>query len=139
VELGCEFRIVPSTDAQAEVPAADQVRSVHLAITDLLTRHAVAPPAQERRTHPRVPFRRAVGVEAEDWPEPVTGYARDLSKGGMSLIARMALPPLVTVVFVPYEGATPLRIRARVVRCNRIRDGFFDVGLQFLRLDAPAG
>jgi hypothetical protein len=56
----------------------------------------------------------------------------------MSLITRVALPPTVTVVFPPRGKLTPLRVRSRVVRSNKVQAGFYDVGVQFLRLDSTA-
>ncbi len=141
VELGCSFQVgsglVPA--APAEASAAEQVREVHQAVLDVLTLHqAPTSPAHERRIHPRVVFNKSITVEGEGEAGPVVGYARDLSKGGMSLITRSPLPLAVSVVFLVREGAPPLRIRSRVVRCNKIAEGFYDVGIQFLRLEAAS-
>ncbi len=74
-----------------------------------------------------------VTLDVEGHAGQVTGYARDLSKGGMSLIARVSLPRAMALLVLPREGAAPLRIRARMVRCNKIQEGFYDIGMQFLR------
>jgi hypothetical protein len=56
----------------------------------------------------------------------------------MSLIARVPVPLAVTLIVLPREGAAALRVRSRVVRCNRIQEGFYDIGVQFLRLEQKA-
>jgi hypothetical protein len=135
VELGCEFEITPAADAAEEVATAEQTHEIQQAILDILALHQGPQlPDHERREHPRVVFNRAVTLDIEGHAGQVTGYARDLSKGGMSLIARVSLPRAMALLVLPREGAAPLRIRARMVRCNKIQDGFYDIGIQFLRL-----
>jgi hypothetical protein len=45
----------------------------------------------------------------------------------------LALQPVI--VSLPRDHGAPLRLRAHIVRCNRIQEGFHDVGLKFQRLD----
>jgi c-di-GMP-binding flagellar brake protein YcgR len=96
-------------------------------------------PEHDRRQHTRVAFNKAVTVDAAAPSGPLTGYTRDLSKGGMSIIARAPVPLSVALIVLPREGANPLRVRSHVVRCNRIQEGFYDIGVQFLRLEKNAG
>jgi anti-sigma regulatory factor (Ser/Thr protein kinase) len=136
VELGCEFAINAPPDPGAEVEAGRQLHGVQDAILDVLAHYQVpAPPQDERRAYPRVPFNQAASIEIEGRAEAIAGYARDLSKGGMAMITRVPVPLAPAVVSLPRARAVPLRVRARVVRCNRIQDGFHDVGLQFVRLE----
>jgi anti-sigma regulatory factor (Ser/Thr protein kinase) len=139
VELGCEFQVNAGEGPAAPVASAEQTQEVHQAILDVLAQHqGPRLPDHDRREHTRVVFNKAVTVDVAGQAEPVTGYTRDLSKGGMSLIARVPLPLAVTLVRLPREGAPTLHIRSRVVRCNRIEEGFYDIGVKFLRLDAHA-
>ena len=137
VEVGCEFQIAPVADTTPDADVAAQTRAVYEAIEEVIARHqAPAMPGDERRAHPRVIYTKAVAIEVEGLAGNVIGYARDLSKGGMSLITRMELPLAVTLVFLSRDDGAPLKLRARVVRCSRIQQGFYDIGVQFLRLDA---
>jgi anti-sigma regulatory factor (Ser/Thr protein kinase) len=140
VQLGCEFEVTAPPDAHAQAAGAQQLARVHEAIVAVLARYeAPALPGDERRVHPRVQFNRDVTLAFDVPPGTVTGYARDLSKGGMALISRVLLPLRTAVVSLPRDDAPALRIRARIVRCSRVQEGFFDVGLQFLRLVDSAG
>jgi anti-sigma regulatory factor (Ser/Thr protein kinase) len=133
VQLGCEFEFAAPADAPPD--AAEQLTQVHAAIVGVLARHQGTPlPADERRAYPRVPFTADVTVTS-DTHGAITAYARDLSKGGMAIISRTLLPMRGVVVSLHDDGPA-LRIGARVVRCNRIQEGYFDVGLQFIRLVA---
>jgi anti-sigma regulatory factor (Ser/Thr protein kinase) len=144
VQLGCEFEIVPSASASTDQAASEELGRLHHAILDVLARfHAPAVQTDERRAHPRVAFNQPVSIDPADGGAPVTAYARDLSKGGMAAIARVPLTGAVVVSLAHEparpeparpEPARPVRIRARVVRCNRVQEGFYDIGLQFLRL-----
>ena len=137
VELGCQFNLEPQSAAYSDPTyLAQQYAAVSAAIEEVIARHQAPPlPGDERRAHPRVVYNKPVSIEVEGLPGTVTGYARDLSKGGMSLITRMELPRTVTLVFHARDDGPPLRIRAHVIRCNKVQQGFYDVGLQFLRLD----
>jgi anti-sigma regulatory factor (Ser/Thr protein kinase) len=133
VQLGCEFEVAPG-----EPESAQESGELHGAVLALLARHeAPAAPSDERRAHPRVTFNQLVAMESEG-REPVTGYARDLSRGGMAIITRVPVALGAVVVRLPRDKEPPLGIRSRVVRCNRIAEGYHDVGLQFLRLASSA-
>ena len=67
--------------------------------------------------------------------EPTVGYARDLSKGGIAFIVQEPFEGEFTLGFTPKENQPPLKVRCRVVRCGRIKEGFFDIGAVFLGLD----
>jgi anti-sigma regulatory factor (Ser/Thr protein kinase) len=137
VELGCEFEITPNEDALEETITAEQLLEVQQAILEVLALHEGPEiPEHDRREHPRVAFNKAVTVDSD--ADPITGYARDLSKGGMAVIARVPVPLAPALIVLPREGAPPLRVRSRVVRCNRIQEGFYDIGVRFLRLEQKA-
>ena len=139
VELGCEFEMTPRDALPEETSTAAQLHEVHQAILDVLALHPGPEiPEHDRREHQRVGFNKAVTIDSTAQQCPITGYARDLSKGGMALIARVPVPLAVALIVLPREGAATLRVRSRVVRCNRIQEGFYDVGVQFLRLEKTA-
>jgi anti-sigma regulatory factor (Ser/Thr protein kinase) len=134
VQLGCEFDFAPSSGASPPA-AAEQLAHLHYAVDQMLAQyHTPALPGAERRSHPRVNFSKVVAIEHGQPPRTLIAYARDLSKGGMALISRVVLPLQSVMVSLPRDNARPLRLRARVVRCNKIEEGFHDVGLQFERL-----
>ena len=131
VELGCEFEVA-NEDSPSETITAEQLLEVQQAILDVLALHQGPEiPEHDRRVHPRVAFNKAVTIDCP--PAPVNGYARDLSKGGMAMIARVPVTLGLALIVLPRDGAPPLRVRSRVVRCNRIQEGFYDIGVRFLR------
>ena len=140
MELGCEFveSVAPGNPLPAPPPPAPPLlEEVHQAVTDLLEGYQARQlPSHERRLHPRVVFNERVTILAENYAEPIVGYARDLSRGGISLIAQNPVAHEITIVFAPAAERRPVKVLCRVVRCSRIQDGFYDIGATFLRLDA---
>ncbi len=129
VELGCRFqtRQRASDDAAAAAP-------LHAAVTNLLERHSAASPKGERRLHQRAAFNVQVTVTTPASAQPIVGYSRDLSKGGMAFLTTVPLAPETVIVSVPQGEEPPLAVRAQVVRCSRIREGLYDIGVRFLEL-----
>jgi anti-sigma regulatory factor (Ser/Thr protein kinase) len=139
MELGCEFSqaLPPGNPLPAPAPVASpQLEVVHRSVMEILgTAQGKQLPSHERRVHPRITFNEPITVYLDDRPAPITCYARDLSKGGMSFIAQEPLLQEFTISFAPSEGRQVLSIRCKMVRCSRIKDGFYDIGAAFLRLD----
>lgn len=127
VELGCRFQVGPSED-----PAA--LAAVQAAVTALLQGLSEHLPHDERRAHPRVVYTERVEVRRAGQP-PQVGFARDLSRGGMSFIATAPLPVAPVVLALPQRGGPALHVRAQVVRCTRVSDGYYDVGARFVALE----
>lgn len=140
MEMGCEFAqpLPPGNPLPAPPPVASpQAEEVHRTVMEILgTTKAQQLPSHERRVHTRVVFNERVTVYLDQRPEPLICYARDLSKGGLSFIAQEPLPPEIAISFEATADRKPLRIRCKVVRCALIDDGFYDIGVSFLRLDA---
>jgi anti-sigma regulatory factor (Ser/Thr protein kinase) len=138
MELGCRFqtrREVPKATAASlpSLPEADQ--AVQDAIADLIERHQGLPRgADDRRVHPRVGFHARLEVYQSPSPDALAAFARDLSKGGMSFITTVPLAGEVVLAIQPQDEGTPLKIRAQIVRCNKVQEGFFDVGVRFFGL-----
>ena len=88
-------------------------------------------PLLERRTAPRVPYSERISIEVAGGPV-VSGIARDLSRNGVAFFSTTNLPLEVVHLTLPGGPAeTSIRLPARVVRCTRLVDGFYDVAAQF--------
>ncbi len=135
VEVGCRFQVQPPPAAAAT--AAGSQAAVEEVIAGLLERlGSPADVSQERRVHPRIGYVERIGVTLAG-EEALSGFARDLSKGGIAFITTDSLPPGPAVLALPQgREAPPLRVRAQIVRCTRIMDGFFDVGARFVGVEA---
>jgi hypothetical protein len=139
VELGCRFETRAATTnptpPQRIPPPSVQEKAVHDAIAALIERRK-APPllGDERRTHPRVVYTDRIEIHTAGFTAPLIGFARDLSKGGVSFITTMPLAQQVLLVFAPNDNDPPLRVQGQIVRCTRVKDGFYDVGVRFLNL-----
>jgi hypothetical protein len=95
-------------------------------------------PKLERRRHPRVVYRDR--VEMLGAPEGSVLFASDLSKGGMSLISTFPVNVNETrVLYLRQPPKTSLQLLLRVVRCEKIMDGIYDLAGQFLSSDKPSG
>ena len=139
MELGCEFRqpLPPGNPLPAPPPVASlQLEEVHRTVMEILgTSQGKHLPTHERRIHPRVVFNESMTIGLDRRCEPVVCYARDLSKGGISFIAQEEPPPEITISFAPSANRPNLKVRCKVVRCARIKNGFYDIGAVFLHAD----
>lgn len=135
VELGCRFQAKSEAAEPATAAPADLAR-VQQAIAELLQRQSIAPlPADERRAYQRAVYNERIEVVPAGQSVPLVGYARDLSKGGVAFISATRIATDSISIVLPQAATESMRIRARVVRCVRIQEGFFDVAAQFLGLD----
>jgi hypothetical protein len=67
---------------------------------------------------------------------PGVGFARDLSKGGIAFITTAAIEPGLQVLTLPQgAGRSPMRVQARIVRCRKIMENFYDVAACFVGLE----
>lgn len=143
MELGCEFLdpIGQGNPLPSPSPlASPQMEEVQQIVSGMLESYQSRQlPPHERRSHPRVVFNERVTILLDQFPEPIVGYARDLSKGGIAMITQEPLPNEITIAFTPSKGSQSLKVRCRVTRCNLVKDGFYDVGATFLRLEHKAG
>jgi anti-sigma regulatory factor (Ser/Thr protein kinase) len=139
VELGCRFQTrseVPAGTVRDLPRSPDAEYALHRAVGEVLTKHQGPPAgADERRAHTRVAYHERVEIHRPETAEAVVGFARDLSKGGIAFITTVALPTGAVLVSLPQRHSNPLRVRAEVVRCNKVMDGFFDVGARFIQLE----
>ncbi len=129
VELGCRFEARVGADAGPR-------QKVQEAVGGLLERfHGGGPAPEDRRAHRRLVYNERIEIRAEGQGGPLAGFARDLSRGGIAFITTQALSPRAYVLLLPQHGGPPLHVRAEVVRCTRVQDGFYDVAAHFLELE----
>jgi anti-sigma regulatory factor (Ser/Thr protein kinase) len=132
VELGCRFLIEapPATEAPLPPTAAGVEDAVGQLLDRLRDQLRVA---EDRRQHPRVAYTEQIGLSGE----PGVGFARDLSKGGIAFITTAPVELGVQVLTLPQgTDRAPMRVRARVVRCRKIMEKFYDVAACFVGLEA---
>jgi anti-sigma regulatory factor (Ser/Thr protein kinase) len=129
MEIGCRFLV--ATPGEAEAAAGERLR-VHDAVAELLRHMNAAPVApDERRAHPRVGYTERITLEGPTPTDPKFAYARDLSRGGIAFIATAPVTRETKVLSLPRPSDVPLRVKARVVRCAQVAEGFYDVGASF--------
>ncbi len=139
MELGCQFAKPLAARSSLPVPppvVPAHIEEVHNAVTAFIEGYQCKElPTHERRVHPRVVFNERVRIFLEGVADPIYGYARDLSKGGLAMITQELLPS--DVIIAMEHGSQPLglKVRCRIVRCQRIKEGFYDVGVAFKHLE----
>jgi hypothetical protein len=132
VEVGCRFR-APGPEMAGPLGLAQE------AVGNLLGQlDAPQVPAEERRTQVRVTYNERVEVRTPARAEPLAGFARDLSRKGIAFITTALLPLEPCVLTLLQPDGTSLRVRAQVIRCVRVQEGFYDVAARFLELDDPS-
>jgi anti-sigma regulatory factor (Ser/Thr protein kinase) len=126
VELGCQV--------QATAPlTALYTPSTAQAIEGFVARLSQTPQdVDERRTFPRVIYTESITIQGLNAGDPTTGFARDISKGGIAFVTTAPLSLDVRQLTLPLQGDGSLRVMARILRCTRIMEGFYDVAAQFL-------
>ena len=134
-QVGCRFlppdpglanQLVDPTHA-ASLAAIDQV------VESLVDRSVDAGEIQEERTAMRVPYTKLVWVAPDERAGAQRVTARDLSKGGLSVVAGFEIPiGRIVHVYLPRDGGDDLELYAQVRRCQRIAGEYFDLGLMFV-------
>jgi anti-sigma regulatory factor (Ser/Thr protein kinase) len=128
VEVGCRFETpaAPQGSAWPVDPSSDALGR----LVDRLARQQK--PLEERRVAPRLPYTEVVSVELPG-QEAVRGFARNLSRAGIAFFTTISLPLDVVRLHLPAtEEAPAISVRAQLVRCARLTDGFYDVAARFL-------
>lgn len=139
VELGCRLQTQPSPAGAAPPGSPTAPESLQQAITGLIeTIQAAGSPSDERRRHARVAYTERIDIRTAAGAAPLGGYARDLSRDGMSFVVSVALSDEITIELRPRDGSAPLMVRSRVARCNKIIEGCYDIGVEFVRLEGSA-
>lgn len=130
VELGCRFEVPATLERTSE--DSDGMDSAIDGLLEQLNSGTVPP--DERRIHPRAAYTARISVEIRADREPVLGFGRDLSRGGISFVTSSPLPPERVTLVLPQQNRKSLRVRALIVRCHQLLSGVFDVGAQFLSI-----
>jgi anti-sigma regulatory factor (Ser/Thr protein kinase) len=135
VEVGCRFETPPH---QAEVVQGDACEPAQSIVSEALatllerlgSRDRVL---DDRRGTPRVAYTACVHVHRPGLAEPLHGFARNLSRGGIAFVSTVPLPLETVRLGLPAEDErAPLRLPAHIIRCTWIMDGFYDVAARFL-------
>jgi anti-sigma regulatory factor (Ser/Thr protein kinase) len=140
VELGCRFQTQPAPGPglieAASAVAAEPRQPLQQAITDLMENFkAPTVPADERRRDTRIMYTERIDIQTAPGAALLAGFARDLSKSGIAFVVHAELPQQITLLLRPRDGGPSLKVRSRVVRCNKIIEGFYDIGAEFMHLE----
>lgn len=130
VELGCKF--------QLDLPAIPSVGDAN-EVADVLGKYlehleSVHQQQHAQRAYPRVPFTERIAIHEDATGLEHCGFCRDLSRGGVSFLAKAKIAGMVTAEFTPPSAPAPLRVRTEIVRCTKLQEGFYDIGGKFISL-----
>ena len=85
----------------------------------------------EQRSARRIAYTETIHIELPDGTL-VRAFARDLSRTGIAFLTTANLPLDAVSLTLPQESDdSPLVLRARVVRCSRLTDGFYEAAAAF--------
>src|SRR6185437_8117660 len=129
VELGCRFQVASAASHPSATTSANGDHAIDTLLEQL---HGQTARPDERRVHPRAVFTARIRIQTTSNSEPIIGFGRDLSKGGISFLTSTPLPREDVMVSLPQQDQTTLRMTARIVRCNQLMAGIYDVGAQFV-------
>jgi anti-sigma regulatory factor (Ser/Thr protein kinase) len=133
-ELGCRFQSANAGAGMAPTP--DTEKAIGALLEEL--NNQMLPP-DERRAHPRAVYTDRIRVQTGPDAEPIVGYGRNLSRGGISFLTTTPLLLNDVLLSLPQKKQPHLRLHGRVVRCNQLMEGVYDVGVCFLDVaDRPA-
>lgn len=132
VEFGCRFQGAAATSMEGSING--NVEKAVGGLLDQLQQNGVPP--DERRAHPRAVYTARIHIRKEEGGE-TSGFGRDLSRGGISFLTSEALSPQDVILSLPQRDQTLLRVAARIVRCNQLMAGIYDVGARFVDVVDP--
>lgn len=122
VEVGCRFE----TNTKTGPVSNDELSAL---VNRTIENHQ---PETERRVSLRVPYTECLGIDLLNGTQ-ARGFGRDLSRGGISFFCAIALERGPLFLTLPQgTNAEPLRVRAEVLRCTQLVEGFYDVAARFM-------
>lgn len=123
-QIGCRF--TPAGDSPADG------RDANPAVLQLIEHVERRSSEHPRRAHLRVGYTCPIEVRPAGAEGYRPAFSRDLSRGGIAFITSFEIPrgPLDLRLPSPDGDATP--IRARVLRCQKVTAGVYDVGCEFV-------
>ncbi len=129
VELGCRFQVSSVAAARSATTTGHVDRAISAMMEQL---NCPSVPHDERRAHPRAAYTARILIRTRADSEPVVGFGRDLSKGGIAFLTSTPLPRENVMVSLPQRDRTALCMVARIIRCNQLLAGIYDVAARFL-------
>jgi anti-sigma regulatory factor (Ser/Thr protein kinase) len=123
-QIGCRFTAVDAP--RPEVPSTDP------AVLRLIEHVEQRSTQHPRRAHLRVSYTCPIEVRPTGDETYRTAFSRDLSRGGIAFITSFVLPQGPLDLRLPSTGGDTTPIRARVLRCQKVTAGVYDVGCQFV-------
>jgi anti-sigma regulatory factor (Ser/Thr protein kinase) len=130
VELGCRFHVSPPVENNG-TPSPEVERDIAALMEQLNARSL---PPDERRVHPRAAYNARITIDRGPDRPSALGFARDLSRGGLSFLTSTPLPLEQVTLTLPQQENKSLRLLARIIRCNQLMSGIYDVGARFLNV-----
>jgi hypothetical protein len=127
VQFGCQFETGPGLLRHGSDVLPEDVDAAIVALVNQQDGEVL--PYHERRLHQRVVYTARIAVSGGTGP--TVGFARNLSKGGISFLVHQPMPLEHRVLTLPAQQGPPLRVRARILRCVPLMDGVFEVGALF--------
>lgn len=130
IELGCQFQVGGASAAEST-----STEPVEMAMESFMQELQESPEEfEEKRKSPREAYTEQIEVW-DDQGNCLQAIARNLSRTGMAFVTSRSVPPQESrIICLPQRHGESLRLRARVVRCTQLHQGFFDVGVRFLSL-----
>jgi anti-sigma regulatory factor (Ser/Thr protein kinase) len=130
VQIGCQFR--PGQKNETPQDAAAVEDAAPPVVRRMLERMGQAPQhPDERRHHRRISYTATVQIRVENG-EFRSAFSRDLSHGGIAVLAPFKLPLGPAEILLPAEHEGEQLLSARIVRCQRVSRGVYDIGCQFI-------
>jgi anti-sigma regulatory factor (Ser/Thr protein kinase) len=133
IEVHCRFPARfdpegPSPELDTTFTRGELVREPAAALQEMQLAQS---PSAARRAHPRVVYRER--VEMLGSPDGGVLFACDLSKGGIALLSNFKVNLWETrILYLRQPPKTALQVLMRVVRCEKILEGLYEVAGQFL-------
>ncbi len=129
VEVGCRFESLSTMMGGSAWPADPAADGIERLVDRLVFQHK---PLHERRAAPRLSYSECITVEPAG-QEDIAGFVRNLSRSGIAFFTTTALLFDTVRLRLPATEQSPaISVRARIVRCVRMTDGFYDVAARFL-------
>lgn len=129
IEVGCRFESPPLTPSPGAASPDAGTPALAEFVQRLLDEQT---PAVERRAAARALYTERIDCAIAGAPVQ-QGYARNLSREGIAFFSTVALPTEEVQLRLPTPSGGVIQIRGQVVRCTRLLDGLFDVGVAFVR------
>ena len=123
-QIGCRF-----TTTDAPKPPAPTTDPAVLRLIEHVEQRSTQHP---RRAHLRVGYTCPIEVRPAGVQTYRTAFSRDLSRGGIAFISSFELPLGPLDLRLPSTGGDSTPIKARVLRCQKVTAGVYDVGCEFV-------